>query len=325
MALALAAFCMHASANQIYGRVATSVNTTKGGPTQTSMVDNGSRLGFRGAESLGSGLKALFGVELGFDASSGAMLTPAARMSYVGLSGGFGTLAIGRLYSSNPTGSPIFSQASAIVSFAPNDSGATQIGPSMLNARNRVSNAIGFVSPALGPVVLRARYYLRGTAAAPNDENVTNQGRSLDLGLNYAAGRVRAGIAYGRDSRLGGLNSNEMEHKWQAGLRYDFGAIEPYVLMGREWYLNTATSRHTLDYWVVGGKLSAGAHAFVLNVMSRDIQASRTAVRHRQQFAYTYALSKRTEFQAFVDRDEGDSSKPNASRRVIGVGLRHDF
>ncbi|HSW18357.1 MAG TPA: porin, partial [Ramlibacter sp.] len=292
IALALAAVCAHAADNQVYGRLATTVDATNSAADQTAMSDNGSRLGFRGTESLGGGLKALYGVELGFDASSGAMLTPSARMSYVGLRGGFGTLAMGRLYSSNPTGSPIFSQASAIVSFAPNDAGATQIGPSMLNARNRVSNAIGYASPSLGPVVLRARYYLRGAAAAPDDENVANQGRSLDLGLSYAAGRVSAGVSYGRDSRLSGLLANEMKHKWQAGLRYDFGAFEPYVLVGREWYLNTATSRDTLDYWVVGGKLSAGAHAVVLNLLSRDIQTSRTAARQRQQLAYTYALSK---------------------------------
>jgi predicted porin len=59
--------------------------------------------------------------------------------------------------------------------------------------------------------------------------------------------------------------------------------------------------------------------------MRRDVQTSRTATRPRQQLAYTYALSKRTEFQAFYDHDEIDSSKPSLDKRVIGAGLRHDF
>jgi predicted porin len=314
------------SQNQIYGLLLTSVNTSKTGPSRMTYVDdNGSRLGFRGFEGTGGGVTGLYGLEMGFDASNGTPMSPAFRNSYVGLVGSLGTMAMGRLDSANPTGSPIYTQATQIVTFAPNDSGATGTA-TILNTRNRVSNAVGYRSPDWGPFVFRARYFMRGaTAATVDDEVVTNQGRSLDLGLNYAAGQWRAGFAYGHDSRLGGMGANEMKSKWQTGVRYAFKNVEPYLLYGRESYTSTATSRDSVNYWLAGTKFSTGPHAFVVNIMERDLQISRTAGRTKQQAAYMYALSKRTELQFFVDRDEADTSKLNVTKMTYAAGIRHAF
>jgi predicted porin len=307
---------------QVYGQVRLTVNSIKGGADTEELRDNASRLGFRGTEDLGGGLTAAFGLEMGVDADTGASTVPAFRNSYVALKGGFGSVALGRLDSANPTGSPLYSQVTAITSFAPNDAGATAIGTSILNARNRTSNSIGYASPDWGGFSVRTRYYLRGATATPDAENGA---KSLDLGLNYAAGALRAGVGFAKDSRPGGLGNNEFDHKWQAGLRYAFGAIEPYALFGRDTYKNTATSRHEVDYWIVGAKYSQNAHGVVLNLMKRDVLASLTGERKRWQLAYTYALSKRTELQAFIDRDGIDSSKSNVAVRAIGAGIRHDF
>lgn len=307
---------------QIYGQVRLSVNDISGATDRQELRDNASRLGFRGREDLGSGLAAQFGLEMGIEADTGATTTPPFRNSYAALQGGWGTVAVGRLDSANPTGSPLYSQVTAITSFAPNDAGATAIGTAILNARNRTSNSIGYATPAWGGFTFRARYYLRGEPATPDAENGA---KSLDLGLSYAGGPLRAGIGYARDSRPGGLAANELAHKWQAGLRYDFGTLEPYVLTGRDTFNNTATRRRDVDYWLVGAKASHNAHAVVLNLMQRDVQASLTGVRKRWQLAYTYALSKRTELQAFIDRDGIDSSRSNVAVRAIGAGVRHDF
>jgi predicted porin len=309
---------------QVYGQVRLTVNSIKAGSASDTkeLRDNASRLGFRGTEDLGGGLAAAFGLEMGVDADTGASTAPAFRNSYAALKGGFGTVALGRLDSANPTGSPLYSQVTAITSFAPNDAGATAIGTSILNARNRTSNAIGYASPDWGGFSVRTRYYLRGATATPD---VENGAKSLDLGLNYAAGPLRAGLGFAKDTRPGGLANNEFDHKWQAGLRYDFGAIEPYVLAGRDSYKNTATTRRDVGYWIVGAKYSQNAHAVTLNLMKRDVQASLTGERKRWQLGYAYALSKRTELQAFIDRDGVDSSKSNVAIRAIGAGIRHDF
>src|SRR5450830_737338 len=60
----------------------------------------GSRLGFKGTEDLGGGLKAIFDIEAGILGDSGASqggLT-FGRQSWVGLTGDFGTVKAGRQY-----------------------------------------------------------------------------------------------------------------------------------------------------------------------------------------------------------------------------------
>jgi predicted porin len=65
---------------------------------------SGSRLGFKGEEALGNGLKAIFTLEYGAEhrqqlrrRATGGSLN--ARQQFVGLAGGFGTVALGRQYS----------------------------------------------------------------------------------------------------------------------------------------------------------------------------------------------------------------------------------
>ena len=323
-ALLAAASAQAQGTAQIYGQVRLTANHIKtgNGGELNELRDNASRLGFRGTEDLGGGLAAIFGLEMGLEADSGASTAPAFRNSYVALRSGWGTLALGRLDSANPTGSPLYSQVTAITSFAANDAGATAIGTSILNSRNRVSNAIGYRSPDWAGFDVRARYYLRGVPATPDTENGA---KSLDLGLNYGAGPLRAGIGFGRDSRPGGVLNNEMRSKWQAGLRYDLGAFEPYLLVGRDSYKNTATTRGDVGYWLAGARWSQGPHAVLANVMQREVQSSLTGKRKRWQAAYTYALSKRTELQAFYDADGVDSSRANVKVRALGAGIRHDF
>ncbi|NRF70264.1 porin [Aquincola sp. S2] len=309
---------------QVGGQIRLSVNRVQTGDQGAvhELRDNASRLSFRGTEDLGGGLRAQFGLEMGFNADSGELTAPAYRYSYVGLGGGFGTLALGRLDSGNPTGSPLYSQVTAITSFAANDAGATAIGTTMLNARNRTSNSIGYRSPAFGGAELMARYYWRGAGTATEAED---DARSLDLGVLVRAGPVIAALGYAKDSRAGGLKANEFDDKWQAGVRYDGGAIEPYVLFGVDRYRNTASTRRDVKYAIVGALYRAGQHSLVLNLLQRDVQANRSGDRRRVQAAWLYALSKRSELQAFADSDGIDSTKSNVRVRALGAGIKHVF
>src|SRR5574337_403515 len=64
-----------------------------------SGVQSGSRIGFKGAEDLGNGLKAIFEIEYGTKIDEGTTSSVAwgNRHSYVGLTGNFGTVVGGRL------------------------------------------------------------------------------------------------------------------------------------------------------------------------------------------------------------------------------------
>jgi predicted porin len=323
LALLLTSLLAQAQQVTLYGQIRLTANEVKTGSNSIKELrDNASRLGFRGSENLGRGLTALFGLEFGFGADTGALGTPAYRHSYVGLRSGLGTVALGRLDSGNPTGSPIYSQIIALTAFAPNDAGATATSNAMQNARNRTSDSFGYLSPKFGPFDVRARFYFRGAGTAAEPENAA---KSLDLGLNYAAGPLRAGLGYAKDTRWGGLLANEFDDKWQLGVRYEFGGFSPYALYGVDRYNNRATTRRDVKYWVLGARASTGPHAVVLNRMEREVQSNRIGQRERWQLAYTYKLSNRTELQSFIDRDGIDSSRSNVAVRAIGAGIRHDF
>jgi predicted porin len=306
----------------VYGRMVMSANQVQTGTTNkvNELRDNASRLGFRGTEDLGGGMAALYGLEMGISADSGVSTSPAFRNSYVGLRGGWGTIAMGRLDSANPTGSPIYSQITSLSHFAPNDAGATASSTSMQNARNRTSNSIGYASPKMGDFIFRARVYLNGTTA------VEDAAKGSDFGLDYQSGAIKAAIGYSKDTRVGGLINNDFNEKWQLGVNYKIDKDwDVYAIGGIDTYKNTSTTRKEVNYTQVGSSYTMGKHKFVLNTFQRDVQASLTGVRKKNQLSYQYYLSKNTDLQAFIDKDSVDSSKTNVQVRAIGLGIRHNF
>ena len=105
-AVAATGAAMAQSSVTIYGVVDvgfTSVNnsgvgsTDNTGLTSSNMTTN--RLGFRGTEDLGGGLKANFQVETSLAADAPAASSIGDRGAWVGLSGGFGEIRLGREYS----------------------------------------------------------------------------------------------------------------------------------------------------------------------------------------------------------------------------------
>lgn len=309
---------------QMYGQIRLSADSVRTGSAAAvhQLKDNASRFGVKGREDLGDGQAVHFGLEMGLDATTGASASPTYRNAYLAWQGPWGHMALGRLDSANPTGSPLYSQVTALVPFAPNDAGSTAIGTSMLNARNRTSNALGYASPRWAGWDLKLRYYQRGAVATPD---VYDGSHSFDGGLNYQQGALKLALGWGLDRRAGGLRANEMRDKWQVGARYDFGQLEPYVLLGRERFNAAATARAQVDYALVGVKWDQGPHAVVLNLMQKDVQSAKTGERRRYQLAYTYALFKRSQLQAFMDRDGVNSARSGVAVRAVGVGLRHDF
>ncbi|POZ60507.1 porin [Chromobacterium alticapitis] len=85
----------------IYGTLKAGVeNVHSDGMNKTNVDDLGSRIGFKGSEDLGSGLKAIWQVESGFDidgTNRQGYGSFASRESFVGLDTGFGKVRLGNL------------------------------------------------------------------------------------------------------------------------------------------------------------------------------------------------------------------------------------
>lgn len=317
----------------IYGRLDTSLESTKTGAlTQTQVRDNASRLGFRGTEDLGGGLNAVFGLEMGFASDTGSVTTPAYRNSYVGLAGGFGAVAAGRLDSANPTGSPIYSMITRHTEFVIHDAGATAIGTSVLNSRNRESNAIGYISPKFGDVVFRARYYMNGEGVAEVPAGPVRSESDIkqtDLSLSYGEGKgpLGLGVAYGQDKRNGGAALNTFKDKWMLVGSYDFGVVKAWAIAGRDNYQGGPTTRSKVNIRLVGAsvKVGSGDSKVVANYMTRDVQSDPNGTLKKFQVGYEHPLSRRTRVYAFYDRQDPNSSRPNDIIRSVGAGIQHNF
>src|SRR4030065_149657 len=85
-----------ATANvDVYGRMHFAIEDTNVSGTDLDIKTNSSRIGFKGAEDLGGGLKAIWQIEQQFDATSindTAFGGSSLRNTFVGMSGGFGTV-----------------------------------------------------------------------------------------------------------------------------------------------------------------------------------------------------------------------------------------
>ena len=107
-----AAFAMPAFAQSsitLYGVIDEGINyTSNAGDKSAYQLESGyaqgSRWGLKGSEDLGSGLKAIFDLENGFDVNSGGLQEGGrifGRQAFVGLtSANYGTLTFGRQYDS---------------------------------------------------------------------------------------------------------------------------------------------------------------------------------------------------------------------------------
>lgn len=317
------------SAVTVYGRLDVSLDNTKNGPTSLSQQrDNASRLGFRGTEDLGSGLKAAFGLEMGLSADAGTLTTPPYRNSYVGLIGPFGAIALGRLDSANPTRSPIYSLITQNIDFVIHDAGAPAIGTRVLNARNRTSNSIGYISPQFGGATVMARFYLNGFDAATSTAGPVRSEwdvKQFDLGVNYKAGSLGLGVGFSKDKKTGGLQNNDFEQKAMVVAGYEFGAVSTYGVLGRDSYKATATTREDVDFWLVGASAEIGQHKVTANYMERDVQSDLNGTLKKFQAGYAYRLSKRTLVYALYDRDDPNSNRANDVIRNYSVGIQHNF
>lgn len=165
VALSMAgAAAAHAQSNvAVYGAIDTGIdfvtNVAVNGLNTGSMVrmpnltgTTPSRIGFRGTEDLGGGLKAIFVVENGFATDTGNMNYGArlfGREANIALSGAFGKVTLGRQYTMTA-----YAWGPAEV-MGPAQYGASTIDPYMANAR--ADNAIGYLGK-FGDVTVGGTY-----------------------------------------------------------------------------------------------------------------------------------------------------------------------
>ena len=333
----------------LYGKMDLGVGSIDRGGTAKSImtVDTAiaqtSRLGIRGTEKMTGGLNAIFQIEGGVTADTGAAIT-FNRESWVGLNGGFGDIRLGRTltpsfhadalgdimgysyFGGQGNWSSGGSGACAIqgtpTTGAPSSAGTVGCGSATPGAYStRFSNGINWTSPSMSGLVVRAAYAFSerdGTTATTATTTPNSVDQAFDIAALYSAGPLGVALGYqDQKLKLGDNNAGSRKVTTLAG-SYQIGSI---TLKGGWATSEQGTGSTTLDLSKVnlgaGMKVGAGMLMLTYSMYEADAGAGETAVKREANvlgLAYNHPLSKNTSLYATYGRTDNKNA-------VSGYGL----
>lgn len=205
----------------IYGVVDMFLARTTGGGSDMNVLDgrgglSGSRLGFRGSEDLGNGLKALYVLEYAVSPDTGE--GPArGRQSWVGLRGGWGTASAGFQYAPGYLVGPRFDPMDGSGLIAPRASLAVAGDYTISSgSRARWTNSVRYASPDFNGFAVQGIF-------ANHDDESSDRPSGDDrwgLGATYKRGPLDLGLVYHNvGAGIGVEDSKEV----YIAVSYDFG------------------------------------------------------------------------------------------------------
>ncbi len=320
----------------------------------------GSRLGFRGEEDLGSGLKAVFLLEQGFDIDTGKSTAMSkgdndattgnqtfTRQAYVGLKGNFGQVALGRQYAPGYFTGEYDALLNAYISpmsLLSNFTGLT-ITP---NAAARWNNSVTY-NGTFQSVSVAAIY------SAGNQETDSKLGKGTDysdddkygISLKYDNGPLKIGGMYQAvkfkseykqatqkvvsnsivpDAPAGFYpkTGDETQKEWLLGASYNFGmaTLAGSYQQGRD---VLGVKDLDVDLWQVGVIVPVGAGNIHVAYGQADLDKvdnvlSRDVKPKSFTVAYTHALSKRTTGYVGYTKVDYDDLKWSEAK-TLGQGV----
>jgi predicted porin len=308
----LGAFAGAASAQSsvtIYGKLNLEAGKAVGSEDKTMMDVAGSRLGFRGVEDLGGGLKATFGIEHRFSPQTGAA---AANFwngySTVGLQGNFGHVRIGRDY---------------VVGFLMVQN---QIDPFGGDTQAALRN-VGMISNSIlrtGAGKIRydsqiewhfsaAGFNLAAQAADATAANGGTDNRAIAFAANYAAGPVFVGLAYENGA------DNDDKHL-SLGARYNFG----FATLSAGYSKGTNPGNADVKGYLIGANVPFGAGDFKIGYAVSDNESALLPGKYKKVgVGYHYNLSKRT--KVFADYAKVGGTEAVGPKTGYDFGIQHNF
>ena len=317
----------------IYGRIDLGIQysnkTAASGSRLVEQANGGIRpsiLGFKGSEDLGGGMKAFFNLEHHLSADTGAAFPRFwRRQANVGLSGGFGTVTMGRMYSPAllellPTEPRAFKENfSGLYPYAFNQNTP---GNSVNDLGIFLGNAISY-SNATGPLSF-------GLAVAAGEGA---GGRTYSAGLSYK-GPVTLSLAYQKVNAL----SNGGTKLTGFGVAAPLGGLTvkaQYMRFDED--LNRVRIADTKSMGI--GVDYAWNPANTFNVSYYNIKNDRRANDKTNTIVIgnDYAMSKRTTLYvqaAFADPKAGatlrttviaNGSRAGSNTSAYNVGISHSF
>ena len=298
--------CWADSSVSVFGFVELQVGRQTQQAPGTKMFDmGGSRLGFKGDEDLGGGLKAQFYLEHRFnpDDGSNASTTFWKGGSWVGLSSDqWGSVKMGRWWSQAFLKSQYAADPFGMVTLGEGAYGSVGCGPAFRGGclgAFWVNNSVSY-EKSFGPVAFGVQY----AAESP----VAGGKKPWNVGLSYGDGPFYVGIGHEAS------NDGSSDERWSSvAANYNFGAAKLYAGYGtgRD---AARIGRHNV---LVGVSAPVGPGEVIA---SYDIQNQGGArVEQLASVGYKYNLSKNTNVFAVVANDSKAPAGTNKSGYAIGL------
>ncbi len=307
----------------------TPVAVNPSGNNIASGVQSGTRLGFKGTEDLGGGLKGLFVLETGIAADRGGFNQGGlafGRQTFVGLQGDFGTVSLGRQYT------PYFLTLAGIADpFAAGLAGAAQnlmLAPQSArpNQGVRMDNTVKYTTPLFAGISGELAYGF-GEVTGSNAD-----GRVLGASVSYKVKPLAVGIAYYRANNVPSLAAPARDATSSILLtaNWDFGVAKIHAAYADS---DEFANRKTRDY-LIGASLPFGPHTVMLSYIWKDDRSALNRDANLAAIGYTYALSKRTNLYASYGRMDdkrgatftvGNNSELGTGDKAFNIGIRHMF
>jgi predicted porin len=298
----------------VYGVMNYALQDTDATGVGMDVTDNVSRIGFKGSEDLGGGLKAVWQIEQGITATNhtktGAFGAAGLRNTFVGLAGGFGTALIGRHdtpYKIATGKYDIFGDT--IGDYNNGAGGYTADSVALLNKTHdaRATNAVAYISPNFSGLTIAAAVVLEGQEGQFDAANKSTD--ALSLAAMYANGPLTVDVAY--------QDVQKYSSAWKVGVGYKMGDLTVGAVYEdsddsedqQGWLLNAKYGMGPIALKAMYGQVEVGAQ-------DRDLWA----------LGADYSLSKRTTAYVVYANGNDDNNATNGGD-VSGwnIGMKHAF
>jgi predicted porin len=319
---------------------------------------SGSRLGFKGTEDLGNGLKAGFVLEYAVQNDINAVagsdfVGNATRQALVTLSGNFGTVAIGRAQSAGYD----WDCTTAPLAGSGFDAKSKLAGHALLSCggAGRANNALAYMSPNFSGFSFAANY-ARVTenqngigATIPAGTKLNNDGDAYLLQGSYNNGPIAVSLIYTNvDYNAKATNATTYVTKdvdeWGISGSYDFGMVKLYgAWQTADWSVSSTTLKRNTnnDKWTLGASIPVGAKGSValqyadasIDKCTGTVAAATTGTINQFSnkcdsdawtLAYTHAMSKRTTLYAGYISVSNDKNSLNAANSQFKTDVGGD-
>ena len=324
LAVATAAIAVPAQAQSsvtLFGVVDLSLRNVKNNQSQKQLGSSGlttSRIGFRGTEDLGGGLRAHFWIEGGLNPDTGDGAQTWQRRSTLGLQGGFGEIRMGR--EKNADGltweqlDPFSDTGMTAVSRIERGYGTS----STIASYPRSSNMVSYYTPAMGGF-FGALHAAAGEGAAGN--------KHIGGRLGYNQGPIFAVFSYGTTEASSTLDVK----RYTFGATYDMKVVKLHFM-----YASTDAGAADQKNWMLGITVPVGQTVLRASYNKMDGGGS-IANREARSFnlGAHYNLSRRTAIYAiYADIANTNTAFTVATGSALSTGrdssgyefgLRHSF